>query len=858
MMRSRQWLWLPTLWFLVAVPLLWPSEAAQDVPGPDSASFTKSVQPFFAKNCYGCHNATIKSGGLNLQDFNGAVSTAQDAQTVDKILRRVRSGEMPPAGRQRPDEAEIRLVTSWIEKELDRTEPLIPGDANRAYARRLNRAEYNNTVRDLLGVDIQAAADFPPDDSAHGFDNMADVLSVSPLLMEKYLAAAEKIARIAVFGPDIENLTTTYQQALPRRMETTNLVLVQQPAYYSPTDYDETGLSHPGSFHQIHHFAADGEYLIRLAGAGYRPRGSEPGELTFWVDGKQVATLPVLVDVPSTGFEYRPDHWEVRINVIAGKHELVAAFPRQYEGLPAVYGGLKPSTLPAPPTRDEPNVQALQAALDRETIPERIERRKLEIERAKQQAALPITLRKETAFPGMSMTQMDVIGPLKSKRGPLPESVRKIYVCGHPDGDHGPLCERQILSSLARRAFRRSVTSEEISELLAVASGARKRGGSFDEGISVAISSMLVSPDFLFRIEKSTDSGPASASPVSRSFELASRLSYFLWSTMPDEELLGAAERGNLHTPAVLRAQVKRMLADPKARALAENFAGQWLEIRRLKTAQPDRERYPDFEDYLRDSMLQETELFFDHIVQQDRSVLDFIDASYTFLNERLARHYGIRDVMGTQFRRVELRGGRRGGLLTHASVLTVSSYGNRTSPVLRGKWILENLLNAPPPPPPPNVPSLDETTVATSASMREQLEQHRKSSTCASCHARMDPLGFGLENFDAVGAWRSREGNFAVDASGTLPNGKSFTGVEELKRILGEDTNTFVECLTEKLLIYALGRDIERSDRPAIRQIVARAAAENYKFSALLMGIVESRPFLRESSAAAASGVKR
>jgi mono/diheme cytochrome c family protein len=850
----RQWFWLPTFWFIAAVLLLSPSQARQQSVSASAA--LNPVQPFFNRTCYGCHNSSVRSGGLNLETFSGAIASPEDAATVDKILRRIRAGEMPPASRPRPDEAELRLVTNWLESELDRTDALAPGNRNRAVVRRLNRAEYSNTIRDLLGVDMDIANDFPPDDSVHGFDNVAEALSVSPLLMEKYLAAAERISRTAVFGSDVKNLTTTYQKALPRRMETTNLVLVQQPAYYSPTDYDVSGLSHPGSLHIMHHFAADGEYLIRLAGAGYRPKGSEPGEMTFWIDGKLAATLEVPVDVPSTGFEYRPDHWEVRINVTAGKHELLAAFPRQYEGLPAVYGGLNPSKLPAPPLRDEISIESLEAALERETIPERIERRKLEIERAKQQSALPITMRKDTAFPGMSMTQMEVIGPFEYTRGPSQESLKRIYTCGHTNGSHGPACERKIISDLAQRSYRRDVTSGEVAELLRVFSDTRNRGGSFEEGLTVAISAMLVSPDFLFRVEPAMDSARPTSRPTStaaRAYELASRLSYFLWSSMPDDELLRAAEGGKLLHQDVLRAQVRRMLADRKARALSKNFAGQWLEIRRLKNVQPDRERYPDFDDYLRDSMLQETELFFHHILEEDRSLLDFLDASYTFLNERLASHYGIRDVTGTHFRKVDMSSTGRRGILSHASVLTVSSYGNRTSPVLRGKWILENLLNAPPPPPPPNVPSLDESAVGTSASLREQLEQHRKNPTCASCHARMDPLGFGLENYDAVGARRTQDGTFAVDASGTLPNGKKFSGSEELIRILRQDENAFIECLTEKLMIYALGRPLERADRPAIRQIVARAASDNYKFSSVLLGIIESRPFLREAPAATA-----
>jgi hypothetical protein len=826
---------------IVVLGALWaPCATAQ----PDSNTLPNVVQPFFLKNCQSCHNSRLKVGGLSLEV--GGDTLLQNRSLLERILKKLQAREMPPSGMPRPPEADLKAVTGWIEDELDRMDRSL-GPGSGVLARRLNRIEYNHTVRDLLGVDTQPADDFPPDDSVYGFDNIAKVLSVSPMLMEKYMVAAEKVAHIAVFGPDLKNLTTTYQQPLPRRMETTNLVLVKQPAYYGPTDYDVTGLSQPGSFHVTHRFPADGEYLLRLSGAGYRPKGSEPGQMTVWLDGKPAKSFEVLVDVPSTGFEYRPDHWDLRIKVTAGEHEIVAAFPKQYEGLPPLYGGVNPTRRPIPPVRDEMGVKALEAALASETIPERIERRKLEIERARQQAALPITLRKETAFPGMSMTEIDVIGPFEAVQGPSRDSIRKIYVCGQPGGVLPPGCERKILANLARRAYRRAVTPEEVDQLAGIFSSAQTRSGSSDVAMSVAINAILVSPDFLFRIEGDNDPKRGSRDD----YELASRLSYFLWSSMPDEELLVAAGQGSLRKPETLTAQVRRMLADEKSRALSENFAEQWLELRRVKTAQPDRERFPDFDNYLRDSMIQETETFVQSVIRDDRSVLDFIDGPFTFLNERLARHYGIHGVTGTEFRRVDLSGTGRGGILTQASVLTASSYGNRTSPVLRGKYILDNVLNSPPPPPPPNVPSLDEDAVGTAASLREQMEQHRKNALCASCHSRMDPLGFGLENYDAVGSWRTMDGKFPIDSSGILPNGKTFQGVDGLRGILRQQPEAFAEGLTEKLLIFALGRGIERSDRPAIRQIVARAAQENYRFSSLLFGIVNSAPFLQQSGEA-------
>ena len=658
--------------------------------------------------------------------------------------------------------------------------------------------------------------------------------------MEKYIATAERIARTAVFGPNLKTLTTVYLPPLPRRMETTNRTLVPFPAYYSMTNYDVTGLSQPGSFHVTHVFPVDGEYLIRIAGAGFRPTGSEPGQMTVWLDGELVKTFQVDVDVEQSGFERRPDHWDVRTSIAAGPHELVAAFPSQFDGLPVLFGGPNPSKRPFDPCKLGPvgGPQCLAAALKalddpndgnaNPTTPERIARRNEAIQSAKEAASHP------PKFNGLSVHEVDITGPYEFKERPSPESLRKIYTCGHLDGDHLPSCQRKIIANIAFRAFRRPVSPAKVDQLVAISDGAQKRGGSFEEGISLAIATMLASPNFLFRIEGSARD----------QYELASKLSYFLWSSMPDEELLRVAEKGTLHSPEVLNAEARRMLADPKTWALVQNFTGQWLEIRRLESAQPDRERFPDFDEYLRASMLKETELFFQYVMREDRSILDFIDGPYSFLNERLARHYGISRVRGSEFRKVDLSASGRSGVLTQASVLEVSSYGNRTSPVLRGKWILDNILNSPPPPPPANVPSLDEDAVGSSASLRQQLEQHRKNAVCASCHARMDPLGFGFENFDAVGAWRTLDGKFPIDASGMLPDGKAFRGADELKAILSVQKDTFAAGLAEKLLTYALGRGLDRSDQPAVKQIVTRMAADDYKFSSLLLGIVDSAPF--------------
>jgi hypothetical protein len=420
--------------------------------------------------------------------------------------------------------------------------------------------------------------------------------------------------------------------------------------------------------------------------------------------------------------------------------------------------------------------------------------------------------------------------------------MQRIFTCNYSNKASQPACMRKIISDLATRAFRRPLDAGEAEPLFTIAESAQRRSGSFEHGVSVALRAILVSPDFLFRIEKSATSGGV-PQPIT-DYELASRLSYFLWSSMPDEELMNRAAEGSLRKPDVLRAEVKRMLSDPKSVALADNFAGEWLEVRRLESITPDRDRFPDFDDYLRDSMKQETELFIRNLLHNDGSILDLIDGKYTFLNERLAAHYGIPGIKGTAFRKVDLTGTNRSGVLTQGSVLTVSSYATRTSPVLRGKWVLENFLNAPPPPPPPDVPSLNDAAVGSSVSLRQQLEQHRANPVCASCHTRMDPLGFGLENYDAVGSWRDKDGNVAIDSSGALPDGRTFRGTEGLKAILRSDREAYANGMTSKLLTYALGRGIESYDRPVISEIVQRLPATEYRLSSLVLEIVKSFPF--------------
>lgn len=852
------------LFCLVGLTIILPVGHAQK--SSDQTFFAQTVLPFMRENCYGCHNAKSPSGGLNLELYQTSDSVLQAREYWEKVLHKLQTGEMPPQGLPRPDRPQTEAIMSWLVKAFAHADKRIKPDPGRITARRLNRAEYNNTIRDLLGVDIEAANDFPQDDSAHGFDNIADALTLSPTLMEKYLAAAEKIAHLAVFGPEVKVQTFRIEPTRPRRMET-NPVQITQPPFYTMHDYDATGISHPGAYHWRYWFPATGEYQFRVRADGARPPGSEPQMMDLYLDGKIVQSFEVPNQVTATN-ERLPVFMEVKVKVTAGQHQLIAAFPRLFEGLPASFGGPNPSKQPAPPA---PDPTRFFPPLPKDATPEQVKAREAQIERFRN---------RKPQFGGMAIAEVEINGPFEYEKGPSPESLQKLYSCGHLQGNHLPGCERKIIATLAQRAFRRPVEPSELAGLLSLFTKAKERGRSLAQGIALVVQTILVTPDFLFRIEQPmSKSEPRIASRVSRGegrvrnslreqtalapphndnarnqsdaipsyqispHELATRLSYFLWSTMPDDELLRLAEQKALRKPVVLAAQIKRMLRDPKASALAENFVGQWLEIRRLESQQPDRDRFPDFDDYLRASMQKETELLWQTIVQEDRSILDLIGGKYTFLNERLARHYGIKGVTGANFRKVDLTGTGRTGIITHASVLTVSSYGNRTSPVLRGKWILENILNAPPPPPPP-VPALDETAVGVKGTMRQQLEKHRASPVCASCHARMDPLGFSLENYDAVGAWRTQDGNFQIDPSGSLPDGRSFKNAEELITLLQGEKNAFAEALTEKLLTYALGRSLERADRPAVKTIVTNVAAQQYRFSSLVLEIVKSLPF--------------
>jgi hypothetical protein len=766
-----------------------PGQAPASAHEGDWPAFQKTVLPFLAKHCFECHTDK-KSGDVRLDQFQDEKSLVKGVATLERVRVMLGKQAMPPRKRPQPDTDAVKPVLAWLDRFGARMER--ESRLDRVTMRRLNRAEYNNTVRDLLGVDFRPGDDFPPDVPGDGFDNTASVLSLSPVLMEKYLAAAEKVARTAVFGPEpMKPERMAHQPFFTADAFSTNTKV--------KSDYDETGMSLPSALHVTQRFAVAGEYNLRAVMRGWRPVGSNPVELAFWIDGKKAYEAGLAV--PTERKEGRgPGElnglWaECRLPITAGEHWLSVTVLRMYEGLPAAYKGPRP----APENSDG------------------------------------VTKATDAFFP----MYLDVVGPFNQVKGPGPSSVKRVF--GDLSGPRDPAHARKILADLARRAYRRPVTDREVDGLVKLVALAQKDGDSFEEGLCLAIQRLLISPHFLFRVDK-TSSGALTP------HELASRLSYFLWSSMPDDELLRLADEGKLGQPATLEAQVRRMLKDGRARALVENFGGQWLQTRALESHLPDRVKYPEFTDYTRMSMKQETDLFFEHIMRADRSILDFIDADYTFLNRRLAELYQIPGVKGHEFRKVDLKGTRRGGVWTQASVLTVSSYANRTSPVLRGKWILETLLNAPPPPPPPGVPALDEQSLGKAVSLKQILDQHRANPTCASCHARMDPLGFALEHFDAIGRWREKDGNFPIETTGTLPDGRSFKGHEELRALLKADASAFTEGLAGKMLIYALGRGLEQSDKKSVRAIADKVAKERYRSSSLVLGVVQSEAFQTRS----------
>lgn len=754
---------------LAAAPLSGASGPSRAKSGASlgAISYEKQVIPLLQKYCYGCHGNGKKKGDLSLDPYKLETDATKDLPTWEKILQNIKTHTMPPDDKPQPSLAEMEMMARWIETRVFNCDCEHP-DPGRVTLRRLNRAEYNNTIRDLVGVNFQPADDFPADDSGYGFDNIGDVLSVPPVLLEKYLAAAETILESAI-------VTEDPAKARLKRFEADRL---EGSAPGEGVDGGGRRLAREGDLFVNFNFPQAGEYALRASAYGEQ-FGPEPPRMTFRLAGKELQTFDVPVEAGGAKV------YEVRLNVAAGTNRFAAAYINNLV--------------------DNTNKD-----------------------------------RKKRGDRNLVIDYLEIAGPLDVPLPPKPETHRRIFF-REPAPTNQTEYAREIIARFAKRAFRRPVNADEVNRLAAFVGLAMKQGDSFERGVQLALQAVLVSPHFLFRGELQPEpNNPAAVFPVDE-FALASRLSYFLWSSMPDEELLALAEKGRLQRN--LEAQVRRMLKDPKSQALVENFGGQWLQLRNLRIATPDAKTFPDYDDELRAAMQRETEAFFENVIRHDRSVLDFLNADYTFVNERLARHYGFKGVKGGEFRRVSLKGTGRAGVLTQGAILTLTSNPTRTSPVKRGKYVLENILGTPPPPPPPDVPELKETKL--SGSLRQRMEQHRENPTCASCHARMDPIGFGFENFDGIGAWRSKDGESSIDPSGQLVSGESFKGSADLAAMLVKrKRDEFVRCLSEKLLTYALGRGLEFYDKCALDQIGQGVERKGYRFSGLVLEVVRSVPF--------------
>jgi Protein of unknown function (DUF1592)/Protein of unknown function (DUF1588)/Protein of unknown function (DUF1585)/Protein of unknown function (DUF1587)/Protein of unknown function (DUF1595)/Planctomycete cytochrome C len=775
---------------------------------PLKASQDAKIAPraFFDKYCITCHNAKLKTAGLML-DRMDVNHPANQAEEWEKVVGKLRTGEMPPPGLPRADRATYTEVYSQLESSLDADSAAKP-DPGRVAVHRLNRNEYAASIRDLLGLDIDAQALLSADDpDQEGFDNLASVLSVSPLLMENYLAAAREVSRLAVndlsFNPVIETFKISK-------------ALVQEDQMADDLPFGSTG----GTL--IHYqFPVDAEYTFRVRlrrqEYDYLVGMGEPHQIEFRLDGALLKQFTIGGEakgqtMPETyagntqgGPEFEvymhtaDDGLEVRIPVKAGEHEVGLSFVNRY---------WEPEGVLQPP----------QTGFARTT--------------------------NEYYHGNPAVEVVEIGGPYKPVADADTSTRRKLFVCvPHSPGGEEP-CAKKILAKLATQAYRRPLTEDDVNTLLKFYKQGRE-GQTFSSGIQWGVERILASPSFLFRIEREPPSlAPGSVYRLS-DLDLASRLSFFLWSSVPDQELLDLAIHGKLREASVRDQQVRRMLRDPRADALVNNFANRWLELNKLAGLVPDTKLYPEFDENLRDAMGEETRLFVRSQMREDRSVVDLLTAKYTYLNDRLAEHYGIPNVYGSRFRRVALTDDERGGLLGQASVLSVTAYPNRTSVTIRGRWLLANLLGSPPPPPPPNIPTLKEAGEdGQPRALRERMEMHRRNPVCASCHQRMDPLGFALENFDADGKWRTEADGVKVDASASLPDGTQFDGVKGLRELLVSHKDDFVRTFTAKLLSYAIGRGAAYYDQPAIRKITRDAARDDYRWSSIISGIVNSVPF--------------
>jgi len=758
--------------------------------GPICAAEPASVRSLLDNYCLSCHDGESAKGGLNLA---GVSTEAIDRhpEVWEKVVRRLGRRQMPPVGRKRPDEDAYVSVVMQLETALDRAAAARPNPGRTDTIRRLNRTEYQNAVRDLLAVEIDAASLLPPDEAGHGFDNVT-VRELSPTLLERYITAAQKISRLAVGGA--------------RRSPGGDTIRVK-PDITQEDRADGLPLGTRGGTLIRYTFPQDGEYEVQVRLTRDRNEHveglHEPHELEVLLDRERVQSFTVKPPPGRLDFQHVDDHLKLRVPVKAGPHDLGVTFLKE------------PNSL----------IETLRQPYNS----------RFNMHRHPRQTP--------------AVYQVSITGPFEAKGAGETPSRRRIFVAQPKSTGDEEACAKQIVATLMRRAYRRPVGDADVERVMPFYREGRA-DADFDAGIESALSAILVSREFLFRVEQEPAGvAPRNAYRIS-DLALASRLSFFLWSSIPDDELLDVAARGELHRPDVLAKQTRRMLADPRSRSLVTNFAGQWLYLRNLDSITPDARLFPDFDDNLRQAMRRETELLFEEVVREDRSVLALLKSDHAWLNERLAKHYGIPHVYGPRFRRVALPpGSERGGLLRHGSVLTVTSYATRTSPVIRGKWVLENLLGTPPPPPLPDVPALDDNTVSASLPVRERLMQHRANAACAVCHNVIDPPGFALENFDAVGRWRTTEEGQPVDSSGGLPDGSKFTGISGLEEALLKRPDVFAGTLTEKLFTFALGRGIEYYDGPAVREVVRTAKAADYKFSAIIGAIVSSTPFRMRAS---------
>ncbi len=738
-----------------------------------------TAQALLNKYCVLCHSDKLHTAGISLQNLDPSM-TGAGAAVWEKVLRKVSTGQMPPVGLPRPKPDATAAFTRWLTETLDASAATHPNPGHPSI-HRLNRAEYSNSIRDLLALDIQPGSKLPADDTGYGFDNIGEVLSMSPVLIERYVSAARMVSRAALGDTSIKPEINEFRPG-------------KEPSAKATRASDDLPFDSAGGLSVTYHFPVDAEYLIKIK-------------------------LPPVVqgfDAPSQ----IPRILEYRTSLKAGDHRVGATFLT--ENLAPEYVGTGSKRMPVSP--DVPHTSSLDLRLDGARV------KLYDVEHAGEHPQL---------------SSLIIAGPYNVVGAGDTPSRERILICKPATRSQEAPCARKILTSLGHRAYRRPFTEADLKPLMAFYEEGR-REGNFEAGISMALRAMLVSPEFLFRIEHDPKDGAPGAVHRVSDLELASRLSFFLWSSIPDDQLLKVAEEGKLKDPSVLSAQVDRMLADERSSAFSTNFTGQWLFLRNLSKVTPDPDIFPTFDQGLAKAFKQETELFFDAVLRENRPVTDLLSANFTYLNQRLAEHYDIPGVYGSQFRRVSLADSNRGGLLGQGSILTVTSYPNRTSVVQRGKWVLENLLGSGPPPPPPDIPALEaHAKDGKTLTMRQQMEQHRANPTCAGCHSRMDPIGFSLENYNGIGAWRAKDGGSAIDTSGKLPDGTRFDGPKGLKTLLTTNyRDQFVTTFTEKLMTYALGRGVEYFDEPTVRAVIHDAAPRNTTIPALIHSLVSSPQF--------------